>query len=106
MCTTGLGLGNALLGLVITPPTNDRSSLVLVPLNVFLASLNVGHVGGASNAGNAGNGNDWVSGDITQPNWLVVDLVDNFARVVAAASDTEKGVGKRGEKCERHVAYA
>jgi hypothetical protein len=78
-----------LLGLVISPPANDRSSLILVPLNIFLACLNVGNVGSASNTGNDGDTNNWVGRDITQPDRLVVDLVDNFTRVVAATSDTE-----------------
>lgn len=92
-----LGLGNALLSLVVSPPTNDRSSLILVPLNVFLASLDVSNVGSASDAGNGSDANDRVSGDITQPDRLVVDLVDNFTREVAATCDTVR-INERDKK--------
>jgi hypothetical protein len=80
-----LSLSYASLCFIVSPPTNDGSTLVLVPLNVFLASLNVSYVGKASDTGNDGNTNNRVCRWIIQPNRLVVNLVDDLTRVVTTS---------------------
>ncbi len=74
-----LMLGDAEVGLVVSPPTNDRSALILVPLDVFLACLDVTDVTEGTNAGDDTDPDNGVRGNIGQPHRLVVDFVNNLA---------------------------
>jgi len=87
-----LGLRNAGLSLVVSPPADDRSTLILVPLNVFLAGLDVGDVSQTESTGESGDSNHRVGGDVRKPDGLVVDLVDHLAREVAATGNAWDGV--------------
>jgi hypothetical protein len=88
-------LRDAELSLVISPPTNDGSTLILVPLDVFLACLDVTDVSSSTHAGDDTNPDDGVRGDVRQPYRLVVDAVNNLARVVPTSSNSAKR-GRRG----------
>jgi hypothetical protein len=89
-------LVDAKVCLVITPPPDDRSALVLVPLNVFLASLNVSDVGSAAYTCNGRDGDNRVRGRVLEPYSRIgrVDRIDRLAGVrtccgvAAACSDT------------------
>jgi len=71
----------------INLPADDRSTLILVPLNVFLAGLDVGDVSQTESTGESGDSNHRVGGDVGKPDGLVVDLVDHLAREVAATGN-------------------
>lgn len=67
MCVL-LVLADTEMGLVITPPTDDRSTLVLVPLDVFLLSVNVSQVHCATETSDGSDRDDRVRGWVLEPN--------------------------------------
>lgn len=76
------------MGLVITPPTNDTTTLVLVPLDVFLTSLDVQDVRRAPDTRHCGNSNDRVRRGIPGPDRGVFRMngINRLARVRANCS--------------------
>jgi hypothetical protein len=75
--------------LVISPPTNDGSALVLVPTDIGGAHKLVANVRSSSDHGNGANANDGVGAGIGKPDGLVLDGIDNGAAGHAAAASAK-----------------
>ena len=73
--------------MVGTPPTDDGTTLVGRELDIIGGSL-VSDVSSGKTAGGDANTDDWVRGDITQPDRLVVNLINNGLRIHTTTSDT------------------
>ena len=73
--------------------------------------MDVGEITGTENAGEDCAHNHGVGGRIFQPNWLVLNIINDLAaRDVSAASDLgsakSKEVGNGKERCERQRSGA
>jgi hypothetical protein len=75
--------------LVVSPPANDGSALVLVPADVRGAHKLVANIRSSSDHGNGANADNGVGARILKPDGLVLDGIDNDAGGHAAASAEE-----------------
>ena len=62
---------------LVSPPTDFRSTLVFVDTDIRVVEF-VGHVSGTSDTGTDTDGDNWVRRNIIQPDWFVVDIIDNL----------------------------
>lgn len=83
----GEGVDNFLWWLAGTPPTDDGTTLVGRELDIIGGGL-VSDVSTGQSTGGDTHTDDRVRGDITQPNRLVVNLINNILRIHATTSDT------------------
>ena len=73
----------AKLGLIVSPPANLRTTLVLVDADIRVSCF-VADVDTGSDASASADGNDGVGGDVLKPDGFVVDAVNNLLGVVSA----------------------
>jgi hypothetical protein len=85
------------VGLLVSPPANDRSALVFVYTDIRAGGKLVANVTSSSNAGDSANDNDGVGADIFKPDGLVVDGINVLTRV-----EPTRGTGGKGQK--EHVS--
>jgi hypothetical protein len=76
-----LFLVQAEMGLLVSPPANDRSALAFVPAHIRASVEVVATVGKTSSARESTNENDGVGADIVKPDGLVVDGINDLTRV-------------------------